>query len=538
MSYVQTPKTSKFGGLILPESTLSTVIRDVVASGYAGSSWNSANPRNKNLIGWEYSGGSADADSLPYADDLRAQSRDLYRNNPLAGSAIRTMTSGVVGTGIRPQAQADAELLQISDDEAAEFNSQAERFFFLWAGSTAGDLRRTLNFWQQQDLVMLTTLCSGDAFTIRRMRQRPGSAFGTCLQVVEGDRCSSPPGREVPNSRIRSGVETDEDGAPLRYWFSKEHPGEIYRRTFDLGEHSSVPAFDENGVRLTLHHFDTERPEQTRGVPYLSPIIETIKQLDRYTEAEITAAVVSGMFSVLVKTDVPQSGFGAIPGSIPGQIGGQQITPQGQGLTRLQSGMIMDLAPGETVEVVNPMRPNTAFDPFVMAVFRQVGARLELPQEVMTKHFTASYSASRAALLEAFKAYRRRRAWLVSSFCAPVWEWVISEAIARGYLNAPGFFDNPLRRAGWLGCKWTGEPMGQIDPLKEAKAATEWMSNGAQTLQDVCASQFGTDWEDVIEQVGRERRRLADLPPNPNNQQPAAAGGADPVAAAMLARED
>lgn len=522
-AYVETPKESRFSGLVLPQTMLATMIREQVAS------YDSVRANNKNMVGWSYTDGSANADTLPYADDLRYQSRDLFRNNPLAGGALRTLTTGAVGTGLRPQAAIDAELLGLTDDEASAWQTNAERYFLMWANSPNSDIRRTLNFWQMQDLVTLTSLMSGDAFSLRRFKERAGSPFGTCIQILEGDRCDSPPGTETPNDNIRAGVEMDEDGAPVRYHFTQEHPGEYLPRSNRIAKYTSTPAFDAAGMRVTLHHFDTDRPEQTRGVPYLAPVVEAIKQLGRYTEAEITAAVVSGMFSVLIKTDMPGGAGAMLPGGIPGQVGGNQITPKGTGMTKLQSGMIIDLAPGESVEVVNPNRPNTAFDPFVMAVMRQISARLELPLEVLTKHFTASYSASRGALLEAFKTYKRRRAWLVASFCRPVWEWVISEAVARGYLDAPGFFNDPIKRAAWLGCTWTGAPMGHLDPLKEANAATEWMANKAATLQQVTAEQFGNDYETNLRQIGRERRLMAALPPDPNAPPAPAAAPAAPA---------
>jgi capsid protein len=152
----------------------------------------------------------------------------------------------------------------------------------------------------------------------------------------------------------------------------------------------------------------------------------------------------------------------------------------------------------------------------VTAVYTQIGVGLGLPREILMKHFAASYSASRAAIQEAFKAFKRRRAWLVSSMCEPVYGWVISEAVARGYLDAPGFFDDPMRRAAWLGAIWRGAPMGQLDPLKEANAAKTWLSiPGATTIQQVTAEQFGTDYEDNLEQTRRERGQIATLPPDP-----------------------
>lgn len=510
-TYVHTPTESRFGGLILPQDTLAQMIRAEVSGSY-----NSVRRDNKNTLNWDTSIGSADADTLPYMDPLRWQARDLDRNNPLASGGLDTIVDNVVATGLRPQARVDRTLLGLSEEQASAWQTEAERFFYLWADSSDSDVTRYGTFWEQQALVLINTLLSGDVFTVRRFKQRRGAIFGTCLQLVEADRCSTPPGRDLPISNVYGGVEVDGDGEPVRYHFLKEHPGNAYlTRVANLGDYTSVPSYDANGVPLCLHHFVRRRPDQKRGVSLFAPVMEQFKQLGRYTEAELTAAVVSGMFSVFIKTAMP-AGSGILPGTIPGQVNGQQITPNGTGLTKLQSGMIMDLAPGEDVEFANPNRPNTAFDPFTASILKHIGVGLGLPHEVLVKHFTASYSASRAAIMEAWKSFRRRRQWLVSGFCQPVYAWVISEAIARGYLDAPGFFDDPLRRAAWLGTTWRGAPMGQLDPLKEAKAAKEWLSiPGALTIQQLTAEQFGTDYEDNLAQIGRERAQIAALPADP-----------------------
>ena len=67
--------------------------------------------------------------------------------------------------------------------------------------------------------------------------------------------------------------------------------------------YARVPAFDNSGIRQMLHIFTRNRPGMTRGIPYLAPVIESLKQLDRYTEAEIMAAVISSMFTIFVKTE-------------------------------------------------------------------------------------------------------------------------------------------------------------------------------------------------------------------------------------------
>lgn len=509
--YVQTPEASRFGGLILPQETLASIVRQEV-----GSSYHSTDPRNKNTIGWATSMGSADADTVPYAAPLSWQARDLDRNNPLAAGSLDTIVDNVVSTGLRPQAAVDRAILGLSEDQARAWQTEAERFYFMWANSKDCDVTRQSTFWELQALTLLNTLLSGDVFNIRRYKERNGSVFGTCIQTVESDRCETPPERQGTDGNVVGGVETDADGEPRRYHFLKSHPGDMFLRAKPLAarEYTSIPAYDDRGFALCLHNYAKRRPDQKRGISLLAPVIEPFKQLGRYTEAELSAAVVSAMFSVFVKTDLPTAG--GLPGTIPGMVGGNQVTPKGNGLTKLQSGMIVDLAPGEDVTFANPNRPNTAFDPFTDAIYKHIGVGLGLPKEVMLKNFVSSYSASRAAIMEAFKMFKRRRQWLVAGFCQPSYGWIISEAVARGYLRAPGFFDDPLRRAAWLGTTWRGAPMGQLDPLKEAKAAKEWLSiPGALTIQQLTAEQFGTDYQDNLEQVARERTEIAALPPDP-----------------------
>ncbi len=154
----------------------------------------------------------------------------------------------------------------------------------------------------------------------------------------------------------------------------------------------------------------------------------------------------------------------------------------------------------------DPTRPNTSFDPFVMSVLRQIGVALELPFEVLIKHYTASYSAARAALLEAWRFFRKRRDWLAAGFCQPVYEAVITECVLDGRLRAPGFLRDELVRAAYLGAVWIGDAPGAIDPLKEAQAARERVELGISDKSAETVAYSGRNWEDVHSQRVRERQ--------------------------------
>lgn len=480
--------------------------------GYAGASRDARSMRT-----WFTWGRSADAELAPDLALLRSRSRDLARNNPLAGGAIHTIVSRTVGTGLALQCRPDRQVLGWTEEQAAAWKAATEAEWRLWAESRWCDLGGRLDFYGLQELVFRAVLESGDAFSLLPMMQRGGLPYRLAVQVLEADRVGNPLGR-VDGDDLVHGVELDAaTGAPRRYFVYDRHPGGIARTDRYAGRW--VPAATPRGAPAMLHHYRVLRPGQTRGVPHLAPVIEPLKQLGRYTDAEIMAAVVSGMFTVFVKSDAPESNPLLAATDTAG-------APDSGDSVKLEAGAIIGLSPGEDVSVANPGRPNTAFDPFVMAVLRQIAVGLELPFEVLVKHFTSSYSAARAALLDAWHFFRMRRDWLRKSFCQPVFEAWIEEAVALGRVAAPGFLRDAAVRAAYCRVQWTGDSAGSIDPVKEVTAWEKAVALGVATREQAEMELFGSDWSATWDQKVREAQLMRD-----------AGIGAAPAPAAAAASE-
>lgn len=462
-----------------------------------------ASKTRRSMTGWLTRPKSADGDTLLELPELRTRSRDLERNAPIATGALSTVRTKVVGTGLALQSRVNRKVLGISEEEASEWQRRTEMEWTLWAESPDCDLTRQQNFYGLQDLAFRSALASGDVLVLMPYLLRSSGPYGLKLQLIEADRMANPANkRDTPE--LASGVEMDKDGAPIAYHVLKQHPGGIGRLAG--GELDRVPAFGaQTGRRNAIHLYQRSRPGQSRGVPYLAPVIETLKQLDRYTEAEIAAAVVAGLFAVFVKSEgdglspLESATLGITPAS-----GGD--TPQAGWDGKLSAGLVADLRPGEDIVSANPGRPNAAFDPFMVSILRQVGMALELPYEVLIKHFQSSYSAARAALLEAWAHFRCRRSWLATYLCQPIYEVWIEEAIALGRIVAPGFFFDPLVRHAWLGCQWVGDGPGSIDPLKEVTAARERVALTISTLAEETMLHDGGDWEVKHEQRVKEEK--------------------------------
>lgn len=443
----------------------------------------------------------ADADILMELQRLRDRSRDLCRNNALANGAVNTTVTNVVGTGLDLQSRIDREILTMDDDEADAWESTTEREWKLFFETPECDVSRISDGHSITELVFRQVLENGDVFINLPRIKSPATPYNLRLQVIEADRCCNE--HLVPDKiGLAGGVERNANGVPISYHIMDQHPGSLL---YSLKNRSwtKIPAFGaKTGLRNIIHCYHVKRPGQSRGVPFLAPVIESLKQLDRYTEAEIMAAVIASMFTVFVKSNTGDSAFA--PMMPTAETGGSSADED----YKLASGAIVGLAPGEDITTANPGRPNSQFDPFFVSIVRQIGLALEIPYEVLIKHFTASYSASRAALLEAWRFFNARRNWLIRHFLRPLYGIWLYEAVAMGRISAPGFFSDPLIRMAYAGSQWIGPSPGQIDPTKEVNAAESRLFLSLSTRAEETSALTGGDFDRNVRQIAKEKRAL------------------------------
>ncbi|MDI3534816.1 MAG: hypothetical protein PWQ82_1181 [Thermosediminibacterales bacterium] len=493
------------------------VFKQIHNSGYDRSG---ASQVKKSLKGWSALSKSPQEDIDPNLNTLRQRSRDLFMSAPLARSAIGTNRTNIVGAGLKLKAKVDYKFLGLTREQADSWEKNVEREFALWADSKWSDALRLNNFYELQALALISWLMNGDSFALIKYDEpKSWMPYSLRLHLIEADRVSTPNvGYTVsffPNQTntiginskngnpIYNGVEVDkEKGEVVAYWISNQYPGSNVKGI--KTEWKRIKAFGENtGNPNILQLMEPERCEQYRGVPYLAPVIEALKQVTRYTEAELTAAVVQAFFTAFIKQEGPKNElpFGEV-------IPEEEQVDNDPAAYELGAGTINVLGVGEDVVLADPKRPASGFEPFVNSMAKQIGAALEIPYELLIKAFMASYSASRAALLEAWKAFKMRRTWFANDFCQPVYELWLAEAVASGRIIAPGFFNDPAIRKAWSKAEWIGPAPGQVDPVKEVTAAIMRVEHGFSTREKETTELTGGNWDDNIEQIIRENELL------------------------------
>lgn len=483
-----------------------SLLGSIGAGGYTG-----ARSDRRALQEWNPLPASPDSDSIGDLPTLRGRSRDLARNAPLASGAISTVITNAVGTGLKPQPRVDtdylAERVGITEEQADAFERGAARLWRYHSGGRFFDVAGLDTHEQLQAKVLRAVFEGGDIFALRRRRERPGALFGHCVQLIEADLVCNPM-HEFDREGFAGGVESDRDGTPLAYHVASRYPYDT--TAFEPLRWTRVPAFGAaSGERLVRHLAWRRRIKQSRGVPYLAVVIEPLKTLDRYGEYEMMAALVASLFTVFIKSEyggdfLPQLDATTAAGIAPSSVGVDAPAPR---KLKLGSGGVFELAAGESIETAATNRPSRNYSPFVEGKLQEIGVALEIPFELMVKHFTASYSAARASRLEFWKFLMPVRGFVAADFCQPDYEDMLTEAVALGYLDAPGFFEDPLARQAWCGCWWVGPAPGQIDEKGEVDAAVTRINNGLSTLEEETAALTGGSWEQNHGQQAKERRQ-------------------------------
>ena len=478
--------------------------------GEAGASWH-----KRGTKGFNAPSGSPREDIDQNNYTLRQRARMLYMAAPVATSAIRTNRTNVVGIGLQLKSRINRDLLGMDQLEAEKWQRKTEDEFALWAErKRACDATGVNDFYSMQQLALISWLTSGDVFVLLKQYEPTLlMPYALRLHIVEADRISTPDktakmlfttsGKADNGNVIYDGVEIDKNGMIEAYYIRNNYPFEIGTETTSWVR---VEAYGEKtGLPNVLQIIDSERPDQYRGVSYLAQVIEPLLQLRRYTESELSAALIESFFTAFIKTetspqDMPFNEVGSAIPDIEKEPNEYEMGP----------GQVNMLRPGEDVIFGDPKRPSNGFDTFMRAICDQIGSALEIPSDLLLKSFNASYSASRAALLEAWKGFKMRREWFACDFCAPVYEAWMCEAVARERISAPGFFTSPEIRAAYLGSEWIGPSQGQLDPVKEITAEILAVSEGFSTREQSTIRLNGGQWDTNVDLLGRENERIVE----------------------------
>jgi len=404
-------------------------------------------------------------------DKMVSTARDLFSNFGFARGLLKTHVKNVVGTGPHLQLR--------SGDE--KWDETAEKYFRAW--SKKCDVRGQLTFTGFIGVGEARQLVDGDC----------GLALvkGGRLQGIEGDRIANPPkDKQKKNYRYEAGVEMTREGWPIGYY--------VHKRKEYGGVYNAAVRIDAQDFR---HLYLPDRFDQVRGVTWLMAGLNDMRDLQEVLEAVKIKTKVENVLGVAVKSDAANMDLASLWGTPTDYTA---TAPDGSSETRYevmlgQGVHSFELAPGESVDVIESKTPNNTFDAFTLLLIRIVSLTINMPLEIALQYFTrGSYSGHRAAFLQYYDYCIQRRQEIEDRWLNSIVPWVIEGAMKRGDLPRPTLEKADTRNFVW---QWPG--LHLLDPDKERRADLAAYKMRVMSLSDICARD-GRDWQEVGRQIIRE----------------------------------
>lgn len=455
-----------------------------VTSGYEGSG------SGRRLAGWQESDTAISALLAAEGDQLRRRCRGLVRKNCWATSAQESYVANCIGAGITPKPlHSELKIRQLLKDSWSR-----------WCDEADADGRT--DFYGLQALALREIFEAGEVLSRFRPRlPSDGLLIPMQIQMLEAEHLPLTFGGSNGGNSIRAGIEFTPFGKRAAYHLYREHPG--------LGAFSLLPNAGEL-VRVdassVLHIYRLLRAGQMRGQPWLSPVMITLYELDKYVDATLQRQALSNMFIAWQRALSSDDSTPII--ATTSSVAGETAT-EGVGFGEIEGGTILDLSgTGQTLEWSDPPDPSATLPEFVRVMLRCFCSGIGMPYEQVSWDLSqVNYSSIRSGMVE----FRRRVeqfqfGTMVFGFCRPIWRRFIDDGVIAGVIP------KPKTLSGWqelYACEWRTPAWAWVDPLKDVLAKKEEVRCGFTSRSAVILDQ-GEDPEQVDASIAADKKRAED----------------------------
>lgn len=432
---------------------------------------------------WNPSGYNIDSALRISLRKMRNRSREQFFNNEYAKRFYGLLKSNVLGfTGITLQVKA----LDLAGHLDRDNNTLVEKAWKKWGKRGNCDVTRKLSFLDLLKIALETTARDGEIF-IRKIHGF-NNDFGFALQLLEADLVDDNLNQFLPNGNtIRLGIEFDVWGAPVAYWFLTRHPGDYLYGAIAGTTHVRVLASE------IIHLHAPEFIRQSRGYPWGHAAMSRLRKIDRYEEAEITAAYGGAAKMGFYEVD---------PNAEPDdpEFEGDEETDDEELLSEFDPFTIEKLPAGYKFKAWDPQHPAGNYDPFMGRMLRAVASGFMMAYHSLANDRSdANYGSQRGGTLEDRDIFKLLQQWLIDWVCDDVYQEWVPYGFISGNINLSPFEMPRFRDA----AEWKPRAFDWIDPLKDVTAKEKERNNGWITDTAVVA-QKGGDIEDLYKEKKAE----------------------------------
>ena len=468
--------------------------------------------------------------------EIRQNVRTLSHTSLQMRALIERDIDTVIAHGLNLASEPKHEMLKISPEEAESWGADTETRFELWAADRRASRNGMYNFFQAQRLMRKSLHRDGELFVMLSYHNDPTLISPLRFTILDPDQI-----REDAHTWTATGFTsvTNKEGV-IRNADGEEEAYKVWTQDSNgMQVMTQVPRVGRSGRVMMLHAIaGQDYAGQLRGISPLAICVQDLENILDFTMAQIQKAIHQSniAFTTESSSDDPavdpmgviQPGFGpaaAAFGNTPTpppeaeNVTEESLEPvytavSHTSVNRPGSIGVFSLPGKQKLKPFPDTSPSSMFNVFVDSYFAYIAAADGKSIEETLMRFNSNYSASRATLILTWRIAQQRRWELDYYILGPIYEMWLSEEIAAGRKNAPGWSD-PRLRAAWIAHRYNGLSMPNIDPVKTAKAAKEYISMGAITLNDAAIEHNDSDAKSNRIKLKQEIQELRDIGPMP-----------------------
>lgn len=339
------------------------------------------------------------------------------------------------------------------------------------------EIKRKYDINRSDSLGKLSRKIVMSAFTGGDVGINVGVANGEhYVELIESTRINTPTDRINSDNAegIRDGV-VYKKGVITHYWVRAlgEGPEEYYK----------VPAFDGNVGMLLFRAPSFIRPDQSRGVPVLAPVMNMLRYFQDYFNTIMIQARVSASFSAFITSSNPTKQKEDMESQYQNTV---------RGVAKISPGSIFYLNKGDRVDFASPNRPSDNTDQFIRRIIRVISSGVPMPYEFLNYDLKeVSYSSWKGATIR----YNR---------VLDTWKDDLSDILLQ-VVNSRERVESLKNktRVKYIN-KISFTPNSPLDPEKQARANKIELANiKTKSVQDVC-SEKGIDYKQLLKEREQE----------------------------------
>lgn len=456
---------------------------------------------------------------LPNHDALRWRVYEAQLKSDIVKIITGKFFKWVIGNGLKLQAEPNEEALtteNILPGDLKKFRKDVESRFNVYSKSKHSDYHFMDNLHTKAAEAFETAFLGGDVLCVQRVDKNNNLN----IQVIDGQHVKSPvfdaelmAAIKARRNTLKHGIELNKKGQHVAFYVLTEHKDHI------LGKHIRIPARGKRTGRLLawMIYISKHRIDHQRGVPALTPILEKVEKLDRYTEAAVGSAEERAKIVFSIEHTPDSDGENPLIGKA------RQAAGMSSNAARETSGYDLGEKTAATVAATTSKQTfnmpigaklkalhsttEIQYGTFSKAVFFFICAAVDIPPEVALQQYEQNYSSSRAAINGwdyVVKIYRQKFA---EKFYQHFYNMWLELEVIKNKVSAPGFIaalqkNEFMVTEAYSSARFTGKNMPHIDPLKEVNAVRKMLGNDTDPIisHEQAAELLGVgDWQKNME---------------------------------------